>query len=168
MGLFSGLFGGGSSSSSSSTSTTTNYTDSSTDFQNAASLGAASMNNKVLGAGATYTYTEGGLTGDNLKNLTNTVKSLNSDALSATKTLSNKAFSTAENLYNKTENTLSNVFDKTVSAVQSSASKAMETTAQAYAESDDELRRAIDGLRPIALYIAFAAITYFIFKNKRW
>lgn len=165
------------SSSSSKSSTQTNYNDSSTDITNASSIGSASSDNRVLGAGAVYT--EQGITGENLKQLTNTVKTLNSDnlttvkklnsdALTATQKLGNQAFQLAESLYNKSENTLSSVFDKTVSAVQGSASKAIETTAQAYAESDDELRRAIDGIRPIAMYVMFAAITYFIFRNKRW
>lgn len=206
MGWFSkatgGLFDGGSSNSSSNTNTSTAYTDNSTETVSSAQFDSLySSGTTYLGTGASYTYNEGGLTGENLKQVTNTlktinsdnltaVKKLNSDALSLTKTLNadnlsatkqlgNKAFATAENLYNKSENTLTNlynktqntlsdVFDKTVSAVQSSASKAIDTTAQAYAESDDEFRRAVDGLRPIAMYIMLAAITFFIFRNKRW
>lgn len=193
LGSLLGIKSHSSSSSSSSTSTTTNYTDNSTDITNAASLGMAAMNNTVLGSGAQYesltlNSTEG-LSGDNLKNTLNTVKQLNSDFLSATKTsennfldatkksesnfldatktLNSKVLSTAESLYNKSENVLSSVFDKAVSSVQGTASKAMETTAAAYAESDDELRRTIDGLRPIAMYAMLAAMVYFIFRSKK-
>ena len=138
MGLFS-------SKSKSSSKTTTTYTDKSTDINNAASLGAAAMNNTVVGAGGSYIYNEQGLTGDNLKTV----------------------LGTAENLYNKNESILSQTFNKAVDSVQSSAAKAIDTTAAAYAESDNELRNTIDGLRPIAMYAMFAAIAYFIFRNKR-
>lgn len=135
-----GLF---SSKSHSSSSTTTNYNDNSSDLNNASSIGNLSSDNKVLGAGSSYV--EQGLTGENL----------------------NSVLGTAESLYDKSSSVLSQTFDKYVTGVQSSAAKAIETTAQAYAESDDELRRTIDGLRPIAMYIMFAAITYFIFRGKK-
>lgn len=134
MGLFS-------SKSKSSSSTTTNYADNSTDINNAATLGALSRSNKVLGAGSSYV--EQGITGENLENVLGTV----------------------ENLNNENSSLLSQTFDKAVYSVQKSAEKAMDTTAQAYAESDNELRNTIDGLRPIAMYAMFAAIAYFIFKR---
>ena len=137
MGLFS-------SKSSSSSSNVTNYNDNSSDLNNASSIGTASSDNKVLGAGASYT--EQGLTGDNLSNV----------------------LGTAESLYDKSQSVLSQTFDKTVASVQSTASKAMDATVEAYAESNDELRRTIDGLRPIAMYAMFAAIVYFIFRGKKW
>lgn len=139
MGLFS-------SKSKSSTSTTTQYTDNSTDINNAATLGALSHDNVVLGTNSDFAYYEQGLTGENLNSVLGTVQSLHDENTSL----------------------LSQTFDAAVSSVQKSAEKAMDTTAQAYAESDDELRRAIDGIRPIAMYIMFAAITYFIFRNKKW
>lgn len=134
MGLFS-------SKSKSSSSTTTNYADNSTDINNAATLGALSRSNKVLGAGSSYV--EQGITGENLEYVLGTVENLNNDNSSL----------------------LSQTFDKAVYSVQKSAEKAMDTTAQAYAESDNELRNTIDGLRPIAMYAMFAAIAYFIFKR---
>lgn len=134
-----GLF---SSKSKSISSTTTNYTDNSRNTENVTTLGALAHDNRVLGADATYI--EQGLTGDNLNSVLGTVETLN----------------------NSTQSVLSQTFDKMVTGVQSSAEKAIETTAQAYAESDDELRRTIDGLRPIAMYAMFAAIAYFIFRGK--
>lgn len=130
-----------SSSSSSSSNTTTQYYDNSTDTNSAAELGALSHDNKVVGAGGSYV--EQGITGANLDNLLGTIN----------------------NLHNENSSLLSQTFDAAVYSVQSSAEKAMDTTAQAYAESDDELRRAIDGVRPIALYAMFAAIAYFIFRK---
>lgn len=135
MGLFS-------SKSKSSSKTTTNYTDNSTNNESAASLGALSHDNVVVGAGSTYNYTEGGLTGENLKNLLGTVETLNEQTNS--------------------------VWDSYVTGVQKSAEKAMDTTAQAYAESDSELRNIIDAVKPIALYAAIAAVFYFIFRGKKW
>ncbi len=134
MGLFS-------SKSKSSSSTTTNYADNSTDINNAATIGALSSANKVLGAGSSYV--EQGITGENLEYVLGTVENLNNDNSSL----------------------LSQTFDKAVYSVQKSAEKAMDTTAQAYAESDNELRNTIDGLRPIAMYAMFAAVAYFIFKR---
>ncbi len=132
MGLFS-------SKSKSSSSTTTNYTDSSTDVNNAASLGAFSHDNNVIGAGGSYTYNEQGLTGENLDSV----------------------LGYSESLYDKAYNTLS----QTISSVQKSAETAINAASDAYAESDNELRNTIDGLRPIALYAALAAVVYFIFKR---
>lgn len=134
MGLFS-------SKSSSSSSTTTNYADNSTDINEAATIGALSSNNKVLGTNSSYV--EQGITGENLEYVLGTV----------------------ENLNNENSSLLSQTFDKAVYSVQKSAEKAMDTTAQAYAESDNELRNTIDGLRPIAMYAMFAAVAYFIFKR---
>lgn len=150
MGLFS-------SKSKSTTNTTTQYTDNSTSITNAASLGALASDNVVLGAGSAFQYNEQGLTGENLNNVLDAVNKINYDALGTT-----------ENLYANSASLLSQTFDKAVSSVQNSAEKAMDTTAQAYAESDDELRRTIDGLRPIAMYAMIAAIFYFIFRGKQW
>lgn len=132
MGLFS-------SKSHSSSKTETTYNDSSTTTTNAATLGAMSHDNTVLGANSKYTYNEQGLTGDNL----NSVLTYN------------------ETLYDKAYNTLS----QTISSVQKSAEKAMDSTAEAYAESKNEVRSTIDGLRPIAFYAAIAASLYFIFRK---
>ncbi len=154
MGLFS-------SKSRSSSKTTTNYTDNSKDTTNATEFGSLSHDNLSIGANANYTsnytYNEQGLTGENLDRVLGTVESLNGDILG-----------TAESLYNKAQSVLSQTFDSSVSSVQKTAEKAIETTAQAYAESDDELRRTIDGLRPIAMYAMIAAVFYFIFRNKKW
>lgn len=138
MGLFS-------SRSSSKTTKTTNYNDNSVDTTSAATLGALASDNLVMGSNSSYQYVEGGLTGDNLTNLLDTVSVLSE----------------------QNQNTLSGVFNNMVGSVQKSAETAINTTAQAYAESDDELRRAIDGLRPIALYAAIAFSLYFIFKGSR-
>lgn len=132
MGLFS-------SKSKSSSSTTTNYADNSTDINNAASLGALSHDNNVIGAGGSYTYNEQGLTGENL----------------------GFVLGYSESLYDKAYNTLS----QTINSVQKSAETAINAAGDAYAESDNELRNTIDGLRPIALYAAIAAVVYFIFKR---
>lgn len=126
-----------SSKSHSSSKTTTNYNDSSTTTTNAATVGSASSDNKILGVGATYN--EQGLTGDNL----NSVLTYN------------------ETLYDKAYNTLS----QTIDSIQASAEKAMDSTAEAYAESKNEFRSALDGLRPIAFYAAIAASLYFIFRK---
>ena len=152
MGLFS-------SKSKSTSSTTTQYTDNSSTVTNAAELGALSHDNTVLGADSTlyYTYNEQGITGQNLNNLLGTVETLNKSNLNA-----------AESLYDKSQSVLSQTFDKAVSSVQKTAEQAMNTTAEAYAESDDELRRTIDGLRPIAMYAMLAAMVYFIFRGKTW
>lgn len=135
MGLFS-------SKSKSSSKTTTNYTDNSTNNESAASLGMLSHDNLVVGSGSSYTYTEQGITGDNLKNLLGTVENLNAQT--------------------------SSIWDSYVSGVQKSAENAMNTTAQAYAESDSELRNIIDAVKPIALYAAIATTFYFIFRGKKW
>ena len=119
--------------------TTTTYTDQSRNTENAANLGALARDNVVLGADATYV--EQGMTGENL----------------------NAVLGTLEN----TQSVLSQTFDKMVGSVQKSAETAINTTAEAYAESDDELRRTIDGLRPIAMYAMFAAIAYFIFRGSK-
>ena len=132
MGLFS-------SKSHSSSKTETNYNDSSTTTTNAATLGALSHDNTVLGANSKYTYNEQGLTGENLQ----TVLGYN------------------ESLYDKAFNTLS----QTIDSVQESAERAITATGDAYAESKNELRNAIDGIRPIAFYAAIAASLYFIFKR---
>ncbi|MBQ8671613.1 MAG: hypothetical protein IJ525_03725 [Alphaproteobacteria bacterium] len=161
MGLFS-------SHSKSSSSTTTQYTDNSTDINNAAEIGALAHDNTILGAGSSLVYNEQGITGDNLNSLLGTVNTLSSDAMTTARKLNYDALGTAETLYNKSSSLLSQTFDKAVSSVQSSAEKAMDTTAQAYAESDDELRRTIDGIRPIAMYAMIAAIFYFIFRGKKW
>lgn len=136
MGLFS-------SKSKSVSQTTTTYTDNSRNTENAASIGALSSNNTVLGADATYI--EQGMTGENL----------------------NAVLGTVQNLNESTQSVLSQTFDKMVGTVQKSAETAINTTAEAYAESDDELRRTIDGLRPIAMYAMFAAIAYFIFRGSK-
>lgn len=133
MGLFS-------SKSKSKSSTTTTYTDNSTNNESAASLGALSHDNVVVGAGSNYNYTEAGLTGENLKSV----------------------LSTVENLNRQTQD----VWDSYVFGVQKSAETAMNTTAQAYAESDSELRNVIDAIRPLGLYAAIAAVFYFIFRGK--
>ncbi|MBO6290583.1 MAG: hypothetical protein J6N45_09750 [Alphaproteobacteria bacterium] len=130
MGLFS-------SKSSSSSKTETNYNDSSTTTTNAAEVGSASSDNRIIGTGGSYI--EQGLTGDNL----------------------NSVLGYSESLYDKSYNTLS----QTISSVQSSAEKAIQATGDAYAESKNELRNAIDGIRPIAFYAAIAASLYFIFRK---
>lgn len=138
MGLFS-------SKSKSKTTQNTTYTDNSVDVNNAASLGSLSHDNTVVGAGGSFQYQETGLTGENL----------------------NSVLGTVETLHDTAQSTLSQTFDKMVGSVQKSAETAINTTAEAYAESDDELRRTIDGLRPIAMYAMFAAIAYFIFKGSK-
>lgn len=129
-----------SSKSKSSSSTTTNYTDNSTNNDSAASVGALSHDNLIIGSGATYN--EQGITGDNLKNLLGTVENLN--------------------------NAASSIWDGYVSGVHKTAETAINATNQAYAESDSELRNIIDAAKPIALYAAIAAIFYFIFRGKKW
>ena len=138
MGLFS-------SKSKSKTTQNTTYTDNSVDINNAATLGAMSSDNVVVGTGGSYQYYEQGLTGENLNNVLGTV----------------------ENLSNQNSSLLSQTFDKMVGSVQNSAETAIKTTAEAYAESDDEFRRAIDGVRPIVMYVMFAAVAYFIFKGSK-
>ncbi len=133
MGLFS-------SKSKSKSSTTTTYTDNSINNESAASLGALSHDNLVVGSGSSYTYNEQGLTSDNLKELLGTVTALNEQTNA--------------------------VWDGYVSNVQKTAETAMNTTAQAYAESDSELRNVIDAIRPLGLYAAIAAVFYFIFRGK--
>lgn len=163
MGLFS-------SKSKSTSSTTTQYTDNSSTVTNAAELGALSHDNTVLGADSAlyYTYNEQGITGQNLNNLLGTVETLNKNSLGTVETLNKSNLNMAESLYNKSQSVLSQTFDKAVSSVQKTAEQAMNTTADAYAESDDELRRTIDGLRPIAMYAMLAAMVYFIFRGKTW
>ena len=139
----SSIFGGGDSGSSSSSSTATNYNDSSTKTENVTDFGVLSHDNLSLSGNAVYN--EQGITGQNLDNL-----------LGAVNTLSNN-----------TQSTLANTFAQMTSSVQNSAERAISTTAQAYAESDNELRSAIDGLRPIILYVALAALGYFIFKGSK-
>lgn len=138
MGLFS-------SKSKSKTTQNTTYTDNSVDVNNAASVGSLSSGNVIVGASGSYQYNEAGLTGDNL----------------------NSVLGTVETLHDTAQSTLSQTFDKMVGSVQKSAETAINTTAEAYAESDDELRRTIDGLRPIAMYAMLAAIAYFIFKGSK-
>ncbi len=133
MGLFS-------SKSKSKSSTTTTYTDNSTNNESAASLGALSHDNLVLGSGSNFAYTEQGITGENLNSLLSTVETLNRQT--------------------------QDVWDSYVSGVQKSAETAINTTAQAYAESDSELRNVIDAIRPLGLYAAIAAVFYFIFRGK--
>lgn len=148
MGLFS-------SKSSSSSNTTTNYNDNSRNTENVADFGALSHDNLSIGADSNFSYVEQGLVGENLDSLLGTVKNLN-----------DSTNSTLNKMYDSTQSTLASTFDKMVGSVQNSAETAINTTAQAYAESDDELRRAIDGIRPIALYAALAAVAYFIFRSK--
>lgn len=140
-----GLLGGGDSGSSSSTSTATNYTDSSTKTENVTDFGMLAHDNVSLGASSTLTYNEQGLTGENLNSVLGTVNNLN----------------------NSTQSALANTFDKMVTSVQASAETAINTTAQAFADSDNELRSTIDGLRPIVLYATLGAIVYFIFKGSK-
>lgn len=127
------------------------HTDQSTTQTTAADFGMGTSNNVVLGGGANYSsvYNEQGITGDNLDSLLGTVRTLSGDTNT---TLSN---------------TLSSVFNKMTESVQSSASKAIDTTAEAYAESKNELRSALDGLRPIVLYVAFAAVAYYLFRGSK-
>ncbi len=133
MGLFS-------SKSKSKSSTTTTYTDNSVNNDSAASLGALSHDNLVLGSGSNFAYTEAGITGENLNSLLSTVENLNKQT--------------------------SDIWDSYVTGVQKSAETAINTTAQAYAESDSELRNVIDAIRPLGLYAAIAAVFYFIFRGK--
>ena len=132
--------GGGSSSSS---STATEYKDTSSTVENVTDFGAAAMDNISLGANSNFTYTEQGITGDNLNSLLGTVNSLNTTS----------------------QSTLAGTFNSMIGTVQKSADTAITETAKAYADSDNELRNMIDGLRPIALYAALAAMTYFIFRR---
>lgn len=134
MGLFS-------SKSKSKSSTTTTYTDNSTNNESAASLGALSHDNLVIGSGSNYSYVEQGLTGENLESVLGTVE--NSQTLTR------------------------DLFGQAVQAVQKTTETAITETGNAYAESKSELRNAIDAIRPIAMYGMIAAIFYFIFKNKR-
>lgn len=137
MGLFS-------SKSSSSSKTTVNYSDQSTDLNNASTIGSASSDNKVLGTGSTYN--EQGLTGDNL-----------SSVLDYSQGLYDKAYGTLDREYN--------ILSQTISSVQKSAEKAIDATGDAYAESKNDFRNIIDGVKPIAFYATLAAIVYFIFKR---
>ena len=57
-------------------------------------------------------------------------------------------------------------FDSTIGAIQSNAQKAIEATGQAYAESKSELRNALDGLKPIALYAALGMALFYALKRK--
>lgn len=138
----SSILGGGDSGSSSTSSTATNYNDSSTKTENVTDFGALSHDNLSLSGSAVYN--EQGITGENLDNLLGAVN----------------------NLSNSAQSTLANTFAQMTASVQNSAERAISTTAEAYAESDNELRSAIDGLRPIILYVALAALGYFIFKGK--
>lgn len=140
--ITSGLLGGGSSSSSSS-STSTAYNDTSSTVENVTDFGAAAKDNISLGANSNFAYTEQGIVGENLNNLLGTVSTLNSTS----------------------QSTLSNVLNSTINSVQNSAETAIKETAKAYADSDNELRNVIDGVRPIALYAALAAAAYFIFRR---
>lgn len=119
------------------------HTDQSVTQTTAGEFGLLSSNNRVLGGGATYI--EQGLTNDSLGQVLGTV----------------------ENLSGNTNTTLSSVFDKMVGAVQDSASQAIKSTGEAYAESTNDLRNVLDGLRPIAFYAALAALAYFIFKGGK-
>lgn len=135
-----GLF---SSKSKSKSVTYTTYTDNSRNTDSAASLGSLAHDNIVLGPDSSYV--ERGMTGENL----------------------NAVLGTVENLSNQNSSLLSQTFDKMVGSVQNSAETAIKTTAEAYAESDDEFRRAIDGIRPLVMYLMFAAVAYFIFKGSK-
>lgn len=119
------------------------HTDQSTTQTTAGDFGLLSSGNFVLGGNSSYI--EQGMTGENLNSVLNTVNEIT----------------------DKTGSTLSSVFDKMTSSVQSSAAKAIETTAEAYAESKNELRSALDGLRPIVLYVALAAVAYYLFRGSK-
>lgn len=139
----SSILGGGGSGSSSTSSTATNYNDSSTKTENVTDFGALSHDNLSLSGSAVYN--EQGITGENLDNLLGAVN----------------------NLSNSAQSTLANTFAQMTASVQNSAERAISTTAEAYAESDNELRSTIDGLRPIVLYATLGAIVYFIFKGSK-
>lgn len=130
------------------------HTDQSTTQTTAGDFGLLSSGNFVLGGNSSYI--EQGMTGENLNSVLNTVNDLNDRT---NKTLSDS--------FSNVGSTLSSVFDKMTSSVQSSASKAIDTTAEAYAESKNELRSALDGLRPIVLYVAFAAVAYYLFRGSK-
>lgn len=75
-----------------------------------------------------------------------------------------------ENLYNVISSikdaAMSN-YDSTVSALQATSAKAIDATGQAYAESKSELRNALDGLKPIALYAALGMAFYYALRKGR-
>lgn len=139
----SSIFGGGDSGSSSSTSTATNYNDTSKKTENVTDFGLLSHDNLSIGADTNFTYTEQGITGSNLDSLLNATTNLN----------------------DTTQSTLSNTFNRMVGSVQNSAETAINSTAALYTAKDNELRSVIDGVRPIALYAALAAMAYFIFRR---
>ena len=82
-------------------------------------------------------YSETGLVGDNLFNVIDSIKSA----------------------------AIAN-YDSTVSALQANTSKAIDATGQAYAESKSELRNALDGLKPIALYAAIGMALFYALKKR--
>ena len=52
-----------------------------------------------------------------------------------------------------------------ISAIQSTTEKAIEAANSAYAESKSEARNILEGLKPIALYMALGAALYFAIKR---
>ena len=85
-----------------------------------------------------YSYSEAGLVGQNLYNVIDSIKSA----------------------------AMAN-YDSTINALQSNTAKAIEATGSAYAESKSELRNALDGLKPIALYAAIGMALYYALRKGR-
>lgn len=76
------------------------------------------------------------------------------------------AFSSSNTTSTVTDNSRTDSRAGTIGDIQSNAQKAIEATGQAYAESKSELRNALDGLKPIALYAALGMALFYALKRK--